>query len=1049
MLQPDQQLDNLSTNQANSQPNYNAKNQTQQRFEVDQEQAIKQLSLLGYGQDETIYLRFLGAKNYKNYSKKATCTLKRLPKEQNYDQAIYFVVNGQSQSAEGITQGRALFCEWDVLEKEQQWQKLDDLEANGFPRPTFIVETRHSLHCYWTFIKKVAIADWKALQKDMIAFVTSDKALHDAPRIMRLAGGWHTQVNKETGEFLKPFQCRIVGGSEKTVDYEVLRKLIPESTKEQPTTITGRNFNEVSANDQERLIYDILDHVPIRQGGTNSYEVYREIGCVLKNLLGEAEAIRIMEDKTDASSAWNPEQVVKSSNGNFTMGTLVKHARDNFNWNYPDWYTEKYAKRTNNKVIQLTSKKQQKTLKQAISELLDETLTGSELETKQATIAKEYETPVNTIKQVYNSLAEELERKDARDANKAELQQLIDIQDESIPLNSFLPQQIATPITALASRLNLRPEVFGMSLITGLSASLERGTKLSIDGSGWVVRPNLYFAPVANSSQKKSPILNSMVKTPLGVIQSQERDNYEASLKNYEIAIEKYSNLRKKPDELAEEFPNGPPEKPVMKLNFITNLTLEGVLKQLGRQERGLIAVCDELAGLFRGLNQYKSGGNDSEVVIELYDGSDMSILRAKDEPVPLESPLFSIVGGVQPGVLKELFAKGDDNGNWARFCFIRQPLAATELNVDAGDIDISEPIQSLYQKFSKIPLTHYKLTYQARKLYFDAANQFEKERVQAADHPLGNVLGKASGLIGKLAITLHGIKYCCQGLNPPEEIEPDTIASAITLTNFLVNQSRSLYAELMGEDADSLPAHLVKLIDFIKRQPNQVTTIREIVRNRKAKDRSHALELLTELSEMRFGELVKAGKSFQFQLNRIGTNQSSIGTQLTQELAHSKDLYSKDLNRIGTIDTQKNSFSLTSDVNKLQNDLSYIESCANCDNSLPNQPQIQTEQAFNPVPIPVTIAVTVDDTCANSCANDNNVPIVPIPVDGIYQWQDLIRCSDSLISTLGWSLEQAQDYLRDHYGVNARIKLTDEQFLDFVKRLETFVQQSSTTEVA
>ena len=636
-------------------------------------------------------------------------------------------------------------------------------------------------------------------------------------------------------------------------------------------------------------------------------------------------------------------------------------------------------------VIPFPPKTLKNPLEKPLRDLIDENLKGSQLKAKKAAIAKESGQPFSVVDNIYDDLLKESEREDDREFNKAELRQLIDIQNESISLYKFLPKEIATPIIALANRLNLRPEAFAMSLIAGLSSTLARGTKLSIDGSGWVVRPNIYFALLANSSQKKSPILNSMIKTALGEIQSKERADYETRLKEYEIEIEKYNVLKKKPEQLADNFPDGPPEKPVFKLKFTTNLTLEGVLKQLGQQERGLIAVCDELAGLFKSLNQYKSGGNDGEVIIELYDGGDMSIVRAKNDPVPLESPLFSMVGGVQPGVLKELFAKGDDNGNWARFCFVKQPLAATELNVDGGDIDISEPILSLYQNFSQIPLRHYKLTYQARTLYFEAHNRFEKARVASADHPMGNVWGKASGLIGKLAITLHGIKHACQWAIPPEEIDPDVIESAIALTEFLVNQSRSIYAELMVQESSSLPAHLLKLVEFIKRQPDHTATVRDIVNLKKAKDKSHAIELITELSDMGLGELIRAGKSLKFLLTRIDDKIDRIDDESTIESTIVKSLYSKDYKRIDDIDDKKNNFSKTIptthsliEVNP-ENDNYSPKIVVNSVDSIVDNTQSNTQQGFKQSSIVVdssSIVSSIEDPvvdCVVDCVVDKN----------------------------------------------------------------------------
>ncbi len=53
-----------------------------------------------------------------------------------------------------------------------------------------------------------------------------------------------------------------------------------------------------------------------------------------------------------------------------------------------------------------------------------------------------------------------------------------------------------------------------------------------------------------------------------------------------------------------------------------------------------------------------------------------------------------------------------------------------------------------------------------------------------------------------------------------------------------------------------------------------------------------------------------------------------------------------------------------------------------------------------------------------------------------VLEWDDLIATTDSELSRLGWSTEQAVDYLHATYGQRSRMLLNDDQMLDFIRSL-------------
>lgn len=55
--------------------------------------------------------------------------------------------------------------------------------------------------------------------------------------------------------------------------------------------------------------------------------------------------------------------------------------------------------------------------------------------------------------------------------------------------------------------------------------------------------------------------------------------------------------------------------------------------------------------------------------------------------------------------------------------------------------------------------------------------------------------------------------------------------------------------------------------------------------------------------------------------------------------------------------------------------------------------------------------------------------------------WHDVTAEIDHLMTCLGWTTDQGRNYLRDHYGVTSRWKLTDEQIIDFLNVLRAMAQ--------
>jgi hypothetical protein len=89
-------------------------------------------------------------------------------------------------------------------------------------------------------------------------------------------------------------------------------------------------------------------------------------------------------------------------------------------------------------------------------------------------------------------------------------------------------------------------------------------------------------------------------------------------------------------------------------------VTVERLAALLAENRRGLVVLRDELTAWVKGLNQYKGGkGADRQFFLSAWSGAPVAVDRQGKEPVLVDHPFVSVVGGVPPDVLSDLDGEG------------------------------------------------------------------------------------------------------------------------------------------------------------------------------------------------------------------------------------------------------------------------------------------------------------------------------------------------------------------------------------------------------
>jgi putative DNA primase/helicase len=118
-------------------------------------------------------------------------------REVNKTRGLYFVVNSGGDVDKSITQYTAFFVESDKATIAEQHARLDACPL----QPSIRVETRNSVHAYWLITGDCSEAEWREVQRRLIAYFDGDPKIKNPARVMRLPAFNHVSYDKHDGIF--------------------------------------------------------------------------------------------------------------------------------------------------------------------------------------------------------------------------------------------------------------------------------------------------------------------------------------------------------------------------------------------------------------------------------------------------------------------------------------------------------------------------------------------------------------------------------------------------------------------------------------------------------------------------------------------------------------------------------------------------------------------------------------------------------------------------------------------------------------------------------
>jgi hypothetical protein len=225
------------------------------------------------------------------------------------------------------------------------------------------------------------------------------------------------------------------------------------------------------------------------------------------------------------------------------------------------------------------------------------------------------------------------------------------------PVDIF-PTTFRNLINGLNDSLKFPVDYTGTAILTAMATAIGTTAKVKVKDH-WFEFGSLYTCIIGNAGANKSHPLTTIFK-PLKKIDKQSHDAYSSEIEDYN------ANLKVKQKVTTKSV-----LEPVLTKLILSNFTPEILYKRLNDNTRGCTVLSDELTSFFESMNNYSKSDNSS-IYLSFWSNQAITIDRV-GKPIPLfiETPCLSIIGGLQPRMLRKVFPPQKLNsGFFQRFLF-------------------------------------------------------------------------------------------------------------------------------------------------------------------------------------------------------------------------------------------------------------------------------------------------------------------------------------------------------------------------------------------
>ena len=353
------------------------------------------------------------------------------------------------------------------------------------------------------------------------------------------------------------------------------------------------------------------------------------------------------------------------------------------------------------------------------------------------------------------------------------------------PINAF-PDSVKRYIKECAEAVQVDQAGVGLSVLVGAASQIGNSCCLEIKNSD--KRPCVLWGGVIGDSGIRKSAMISLPLKPLRQLQ-------DSLFRIHAVRMDEWKEACRDAKRNQEMFPEEPvPEQPIC-----TDVTMEAIGPLLQANPRGVLLHHDELAGHFGRMNSYNQGKDEAHW-LAMYEAGPITVnRRGSKQPTYVERANISIIGGIQPGVFREVFKKEHkENGMEARFLWCipeRIETGWTDKEVsDKAMFDMQDVLSDLRKELPvKEGAEPFLLGFNAASLdlWKGYCNWHGKHLYKLRGHEAA-LFSKSEGHASRLSIVIHQMRYVC---GETEEFYVDEIDlnAGIELAAYYYEQGRSL----------------------------------------------------------------------------------------------------------------------------------------------------------------------------------------------------------------------------------------------------------------
>lgn len=725
--------------------------------QIDQQQALRQLSYFNYLEGENVYLRFFyhstdPRKNSDKGRKLDQMCWNDVERYQRDGRGVYVVVNGAGGGHEDkdIKQCAAIYCEWDDRPVENQ---LLHWETVGFFEPTFTIYSGDkSAQPYWVFDYPLDdVEQWRELQLLLIEVMGADPANKNPSRVFRLAGGWHVKPGRA------PVMSEIVQESGKKYSpQQLLEKLrsMRQHQVEQPTMIQNAPTPQQQSNQRFTRYKDITVPVPesvplescLSKGSQARLQSGEAMGgrntngaSLARDLIGTANYLQSIGQRFDG----NPRQLLDEYAQSCTPPLPAKEVDGIWRSAEKDrpgpsckpegvdacirgWYWNNYIKSSqpththevmphpameptggNSNPPQPSANAYSLVKALVCSGLAPAELLGQLIELSEATGYQ-----LKGLQDLARQIEAELSSHEAQSTDALETNKLVEYRQETLDLRRVFPEPLANYLLTKADSDRIDPVYIYQFLWSAIGLSLGAhigilGKEGTTDADSWVEFPIYYNMTVAPPSSGKSQTMRSVLG-PIKRQQDRAQAEYKKAQKHLEklklewnkFSAEDFERLKESelnPSVYEKQMPQPPLEQ------LIEAGTPEGAFKRMSELPAlsGCALAFDELIRILS-LDQYKNQGGDTrQILMEAWSQPcSIKFVRSDDNNAPsLNKICINITGGIQPAKAKKLASDPDDgDGLLSRFLIAQTKTPDNFAVWSSTKVEIDQALSGLYE---------------------------------------------------------------------------------------------------------------------------------------------------------------------------------------------------------------------------------------------------------------------------------------------------------------------------------------------------------------